>query len=111
MEGLLTTNINILSSTAPVCIPLHQLLAVFCRCRTVWQRYFISNEVGNIIAPSPTGCFGLHFCRRKFWYILQSLLSNVPPKATKFDEITQNKDHYVVQGHSMSPISVPIESS
>ena len=33
-------------------------------------------------------------------------------KSTKFDEITPNNGHYVVQGHSRSPISisVPIES-
>jgi len=33
------------------------------------------------------------------------------PKATEYGEITQNKGHYAVQRHSMSPISVPIESS
>jgi len=31
-------------------------------------------------------------------------------KATKFGEITQNKSHNIVQGHSRSPILVPIES-
>jgi len=30
---------------------------------------------------------------------------------TKFSEITQCNGHYVVQGHSRSPIVVPIESS
>jgi len=30
---------------------------------------------------------------------------------TKFSEITQHNGHYVVQGHSRSPILVPIESS
>ena len=29
---------------------------------------------------------------------------------TEFGEITQNKGHYAVQGHSRSPILVPIES-
>jgi len=33
------------------------------------------------------------------------------PEATEFSEITQNKNHYAVQGHSTSPILVPIESS
>jgi len=33
------------------------------------------------------------------------------PKATKFAEITQNNGHYAVQGHSRSPILVPIERS
>ena len=32
-------------------------------------------------------------------------------KTTEFGEITQNKGHYAVQGHSRSPILVPIESS
>jgi len=32
-------------------------------------------------------------------------------KATEFGEITQNNGHYAVQGHSRSPILVPIESS
>jgi len=32
-------------------------------------------------------------------------------KATEFGEITQNKGHYAVQGHSWSRILVPIESS
>jgi len=33
------------------------------------------------------------------------------PEATKFGKITQNKGHFTVQGHSMSPNFVPIESS
>jgi len=33
------------------------------------------------------------------------------PEATEFGEITQNKGHYAVQGHSRSPILVPVESS
>ena len=32
-------------------------------------------------------------------------------KVLKFAEITQNNGHYAVQGHSRSPILVPIESS
>jgi len=31
-------------------------------------------------------------------------------KATEFREITQNNGHYALQGHSMLPILVPIES-
>ena len=41
---------------------------------------------------------------------LQPLLRNTP-EATEFGEVTQNKGHYAVHGHSMSPILVPIESS
>jgi len=29
----------------------------------------------------------------------------------EFSEVAQNKGHYAVQGHSRSPILVPIESS
>ena len=32
-------------------------------------------------------------------------------KFGEFGEITQNRGHYAVQGHSRSPILVPIESS
>ena len=35
----------------------------------------------------------------------------VRPEATKFTEITRNNGHYAVQGHSRSPIFIPIESS
>jgi len=31
-------------------------------------------------------------------------------KAIEFAEVAQNNDHYAVQGHSRSPILVPIES-
>jgi len=37
-------------------------------------------------------------------YVLERLF-------TKFSEITQYNGHYAVQGHSRSPILVPIESS
>jgi len=32
-------------------------------------------------------------------------------EATEWGEIMQNKGHYAIEGHSMSPILVPIESS
>jgi len=35
----------------------------------------------------------------------------VRPKRPEFAEITQNNGHYAVQGHSRSPILVPIASS
>jgi len=37
-------------------------------------------------------------------------LTQFAPKATEFREITQNNGHYAVQGHSRSPILVPMES-
>ena len=33
------------------------------------------------------------------------------PETTKFGNKTQNKGHFIVQGHSRAPILVPIESS
>jgi len=35
----------------------------------------------------------------------------MPFLTTEFAKITQNNGHYAVQGHSRSPILVPIESS
>jgi len=35
----------------------------------------------------------------------------VSPETTKFGKMMQNKGHFAVQGHSRSPILVPIESS
>jgi len=43
--------------------------------------------------------------------ISSTTLTQCAPKATKFAEITQNNGHYAVQGHSRSPIFIPIESS
>jgi len=43
--------------------------------------------------------------------ISSTTFTQCAPEATEFDEITQNKGHYVVQGDSTSPILVPIESS
>jgi len=43
--------------------------------------------------------------------ISSSVFTQCAPKATEFAEITQNDCHYTVQGHSRSPILIPIESS
>ena len=45
------------------------------------------------------------------WDTERELLRSAPRKLPEFAEITQNNGHYAVQGHSMSPILVPIESS
>jgi len=37
-------------------------------------------------------------------------MTQLAPKDSEFGEIMQNIGHYVVQGHSRSPISVPMES-
>ena len=46
--------------------------------------------------------------------ISSTTFTKCAPEATKFAEITQksqSKGHFAVQGHSRSPILVPIESS
>ena len=42
---------------------------------------------------------------------LSTTFTQCAPDTTKFGKITQNKGHFAVQGHSRSPILVPIESS
>jgi len=44
-------------------------------------------------------------------WLCQRLLHNMPLKLPDFLKITQNKGHFAVQGHSRSPILLPIESS
>ena len=41
---------------------------------------------------------------------LSTTFTQCAPETTKFSKITQNMGHFVVQGHSRSPILVPIES-
>jgi len=43
--------------------------------------------------------------------ISSTIFTQCAAESTEFGEITQNKGHYDVQGHSMSPILVEIESS
>ena len=43
--------------------------------------------------------------------VLSTTFTHFAPETTKFRKITLNKDHFAVQGHSRSPILVPIESS
>ena len=73
-----------------------------------------SSSLHHIMVISDTSLktrnYGLYFCRRKFTYIFKHF-AQCAAKAIKFAEIVQNNDHYAVQGHSRSPILVPIESS
>ena len=48
-------------------------------------------------------------CRRKYRSIFNHF-DVIGPKATECGEITQNKGHYAVQGHSRSPTLVLVES-
>ena len=42
---------------------------------------------------------------------LSTTFTQFAPETTKFGKIMQNMGHFAVQGHSRSPILVPIESS
>ena len=50
-------------------------------------------------------------CERELMTTSSTTFTQCARKATEFGEITQNKGNYAVQGHSKSPILVPIESS
>ena len=52
--------------------------------------------------------FGLHFRHRQYGSITN--LTQLALKADGFSVITQSKNHYAVQGHSRSPILVPMEN-
>ena len=41
---------------------------------------------------------------------LSTTFTQYAPETTKFGKITQNKGHFAVQGHTMSPILVPTKS-
>jgi len=71
----------------------------------------ISKNIAISDILSKTGFFGLHFCREHYGSKSTNVI-NCPfvSKATEFGEVTQNNGHYAVQGHSRSPISVPIGS-
>jgi len=43
--------------------------------------------------------------------ILSTTFTQFAPETTQFRKITPIKGHFAIQGHSMSPILVPIESS
>ena len=61
----------------------------------------------------PLQTFTARHSNRKFSIVvaLSTTFTQCAPETTKFGKITQNKGHFAVQGHSMSPIFVPIESS
>jgi len=42
---------------------------------------------------------------------LSTIFTQYAPEIANFLKITQNKGHFAVQGHSRSPILVPVESS
>jgi len=60
------------------------------------------DDVVHVLQNTADSCINSHADRRG--YVLKHTF-------TIFSEITQCNGHYAVQGHSKSPILVPIESS
>ena len=63
---------------------------------------FLYDDIGHVLQNTINSCINSGTDRRG--YVLERMF-------TKFSEITQYNGHYAVQGHSRSPILVPIESS
>ena len=63
---------------------------------------FLYDDIVHVIQNTIDSCINSATDRRG--YVLERMF-------TQFSEITQNNGHYAVQGHSGSPILVPIESS
>ena len=63
---------------------------------------FLYDNIVHVLQNTIDSCINSATDRRG--YVLESMF-------TKFSEITQYNGRYVVQGHSRSPILVPIESS
>ena len=83
-----------------------------CLCKN-WTRNSSGDEIANVnflyddivhvLQNAIDSCINSATARRG-GYVLEGMF-------TKFSEITQCNGHYAVQGHSRSPIFVPIESS
>jgi len=63
---------------------------------------FLYNDIVHAVQSTIDSCINSATDRRG--YVLEH-------RFTKFSELTQRNGHYAVQGHSRSPILVPIESS
>jgi len=61
----------------------------------------------------PLQAFTTRHSNRKLCIVmaLSTTFTQCAPETTKFGKMMQNKGHFAVQGHSRSPILVPIESS
>ena len=61
---------------------------------------FLYDDIVHVLQNTIDSCINSSTDRRG--YVLERMF-------TKFSEITQYNSHYAVQGHSRSPILVPIE--
>jgi len=77
------------------------LMASYDAADFVHMRSHTRNSSGDDIAS-------VNFFYDKF---TSTTFTQCAPKDTECAEITQNNGQYAVQGHSRSPIMVPIESS
>jgi len=66
------------------------------------ERELSYDDIVHVLQNTIDSCINSATDRRG--YVLERMF-------TKFSEIAQYNGHYAVQGHSMSPILVPIESS
>jgi len=61
----------------------------------------------------PLQTFTTRHSNRKLSIVMawSTTFTQCTPETTKLSKITQNQGHFAVQGHSRSPILIPIESS
>jgi len=93
-------------------------LTRFIRLLTVDQRRYIVLTRSLAVAKRPCDCCVVSWDKYNWKTIFcgryRSIFNHCDviglQKAIEFGEITQNKGYYAVQGHSRSPMSVPIES-
>jgi len=65
---------------------------------------FLYYDIVHALQNTIDSCWCINSATDRRSYVLER-------RFTKFNKITQCNGHYAVQGHSRSPISVPIESS
>ena len=68
-------------------------------------------QVSNSLQKTSVNSYRHSICKLSIVMVLSTTFTQFAPETTKFRKITLNKGHFAVQGHSTSPILVPIESS
>jgi len=114
----LTAKLEIIYGHCAQCVGLSKyqmsVLLLAAPCLLLYTRNSSGDEIANVnflyddivyvglLQNTIDSCINSTTDRRG--YVLERMF-------TKFSEITQYNGHYAIQGHSRSPISVPIESS
>ena len=112
-------------SISPILVPIESSYTAFYTTTIVRQVYCaLSLEFMNLLQnfhlavieylyrgrrAVPLQTFTTRHSNRKLCF--STTFTQCAPETTKFGNITQNKGHFAVQGHSRSLILVPIESS